>query len=208
MFKRVLASMRQFGVVNAIKLALRSRLRLLFFAQKFNIFYLAKIPSVKESVQSQIKLIDILVFQGESTKSVLGRELLPNETLFLRRKDGQVLGYALVQDAGTYQMAYSLNIDLAPNVVVLKGLYVDISQRGKGLGLALNYARVLHFVDKSRIYVSTLSENTVAGKNLEKVGFELCGELDYISLLGNVFRLKFSPSGSDFETHNWWSNLK
>ena len=200
--------MRQFGVVNAIKLALRSRLRLLFFAQKFNIFYLAKIPSVKESVQSQIKLIDILVFQGESTKSVLGRELLPNETLFLRRKDGQVLGYALVQDAGTYQMAYSLNIDLAPNVVVLKGLYVDISQRGKGLGLALNYARVLHFVDKSRIYVSTLSENTVAGKNLEKVGFELCGELDYISLLGNVFRLKFSPSGSDFETHNWWSNLK
>jgi predicted GNAT family acetyltransferase len=208
MLGKIVASMRQFGVVNAIKLALRSRFKFLIVSQKFNIFYLAKITPVREPVQSQIKLIEFMGFQGKSTKVVIGRELLSNETLFVRRQNGQVLGYALIQDGGKYQLGYALNIDLAPNVVVLKGLYVDISQRGKGLGLALNYARVLHFVDKRSIYVSTLSENIVAGKNLEKVGFELCGELDYMSLLGKVFRLKFSPSGGDLQTHKWLSSLK
>jgi len=208
MLGKLVASMRQFGVVNAIKLALRSRFRFLIFSQKFNIFYLAKITPVKEPVQSQIKSIEFMGFQGESTKAVIGRELLSSETLFVRRQNGQVLGYAFTQEGEKYQLGYALNIDLPPNVIVLKGLYVNVSQRGKGLGLALNYARVLHFVDKSSIYVTTLSENTVAGKNLEKVGFEFCGELDYMSLLGKVFRLKFSPSGSDLQTHSWWSNLK
>lgn len=208
MLGKLVASMRQFGVVNAIKLALRSRLRFLIFSQKFKVFYLAEITSVKAPIQRQIKSIEVMAYQGESTKVVIGRELLSNETLFLRRQDGQVLGYALTQDGGKYQLGYALNIEIPPNVVVLKGLYVDISQRGKGLGLALNYARVLHFVDKSSIYVTTLSENTVAGKNLKKVGFEFCGELDYMSLLGKVFRVKFSPSGGDLQTHSWWSNLK
>ena len=41
MLERIVASMRQFGVVNAIKLALRSRFRFLFIAQKFNIFFVS-----------------------------------------------------------------------------------------------------------------------------------------------------------------------
>ena len=111
--------MHQFGVVNAIKLALRSRFKFLIFYQKYNIFYLAKITPVREPFQSQIKLIEFMGFQGESTKAVIGRELLSNETLFVRRQNGQVLGYALTQEGEKYQLGYALNIDLPPNVVVL-----------------------------------------------------------------------------------------
>lgn len=208
MLEKLKASVHQFGVINAIRLALRSRLRFLWFSQKFKIFYLAEVTSVNATVQSQIEPIEVMVHQGASTRAVIGRDLLPNETLFLRSHGGQVLGYALTQNGGKYQLGYALEIELPSNVVVLKGLYVDVSQRGKGLGLALNYARVLHFVDKSSIYVITLSENTVAGKNLEKVGFELCGELDYMSLLGRVCKLKFSPCDSDLQAHMWLKSLQ
>ena len=108
MLEKLLASVRQFGTFKAIKLALRARFRFLIFSQKFKIFYLAEITSVKASIQRQIKSIEVMAYQGESPKVVIGRELLSNETLFLRRQDGQVLGYALTQDGGKYQLGYAL----------------------------------------------------------------------------------------------------
>tara|TARA_Y100001958_G_C21192955_1_gene520786 strand:+ start:763 stop:1401 length:639 start_codon:yes stop_codon:yes gene_type:complete len=206
--RKFLASAQQFGLFNSIKIALRSRLKFIVFTQKFNIFYLAKTLPAKDANQSLIKSIEVIGFNGESTKMAIGRELVPNETLFLKRQDGKVLGHALTQEGGKYQLSYALNIKLPQNIILLKGLYVNISERGKGLGLALNYARILYFKNKSNIYTTTMSENSVAGKNLEKAGFEFCGQLDYVSFFGKTLRLKFFPNGTDSQIHAWWNNLK
>ena len=84
---------------------------------------------------------------------------------------------------------------------------MDISERGRGLGLILNYARIQYALEKGSVYVTTLSENVVARKNLLKVGFKLCGILNYRSFFSRTLKLEFIPRNDVQERHIWWGQL-
>lgn len=209
-FRKIHSHFRQFGLTGGMKLLLLARLRRLFYAERFMFLTLspADVPE-GDRPEGGVAIRALSPAEKETCIAAIGRMQRHNETVFVAECGGELLGYARTQLGGRYSFGRGGEIQIPPNVLMLKGLHVNLTARGRRIGLFLNRTRVAaaHSAGK-QVFVSAMSENRSALKNLRRTGFREVAELSRVSVLGKTVRRRVRPCGSDSCLPQWLKDFE
>jgi len=202
---RIASHFRQFGLLSGLKLLLLTRLRNLFYSERF--LFLELHPADLHPAGSPEDGVIIRALAADEIQAciaAIGRVQRENETVFVAERDGELLGYARTQLGGAYSFGKGAEVVLPPDILMLKGLHVARAARGRRIGRFLNQARVsaTHTTGK-KVFVSAMSENRPALKNLWRSGFQDVAELSRITVLGKPVSRQVRPCGSQARVPQW-----
>jgi len=207
---RIASHFRQFGLLSGLKLLLLTRLRNLFYSERFLFLELhpadlhpADLPPAG-SPEDGVIIRALAADEIQACIAAIGRVQRENETVFVAERDGELLGYARTQLGGAYSFGKGAEVVLPPDILMLKGLHVARAARGRRIGRFLNQARVsaTHTTGK-KVFVSAMSENRPALKNLWRSGFQDVAELSRITVLGKPVSRQVRPCGSQARVPQW-----
>lgn len=182
---------RQFGAVGGVKVLVFGRLKRVLNFENFLFFELPRKALTRAATHPpDMEVRALLSRDRDLMQEALQREARANETVFVALRDGELRGYALTQAGGHYTFGAGASMTVPKDVVLLKGLFVFPEERGNRIGYYLNEARIAesHCGDCA-VYVSAMSENRAALRNLRKIGFREVAEVTRWSILGRpIFR--------------------
>lgn len=209
-FRRIASHFRQFGPLGGLKLLILAWMRELFFSEQFLFLELKPVNAPQPvSLGDGVAIRALFPEEEELCIAIIGRVQRENETVFVAERAGETLGYARTQVGGSYRFGRGGEILLPPDVLILKGLHVNLAARGRKIGLLLNQARVsaAHTAGR-KVFVSAMSENRAALKNLRKTGFQDVAELSRVSVLGKTLSRRVRAYGSGTQLPQWLKDFE
>lgn len=188
--KKLRSHFRQFGIYGGLKLLVLGRLKRIINSERFLFLKLERI-TVEGEIQhpNDVEIRSLLANEHDLIHKAIQRDARPNETVFVALREGEVQGFALTQVGGDYSFGMNATITIPIEIMFLKGLAVRPEERGKRIGYFLNQARIAtdHCSDRP-VFVSAMSENRAALKNLRKIGFKDTAEIMRWSIFGRPVR--------------------
>ena len=181
---------RQFGMLGGLKTLIFGRLKRVLNSESFRFLELQRTTLLDtEEPPADVEIRALQPDEQDLIHKALRRDARPNETVFVALRDGDVCGFALTQVGGDYSFGAKATMILPGDIVFLKGLVVRPEERGRRIGYFLNQARIApdHCGDRP-VFVSAMSENRAALKNLRKIGFKDTAEITRWSLFGRPVR--------------------
>lgn len=210
MLTKIRSHFRQFGLLPGLKLLVLGRLKRLFYIESFLFMRLDR-DRVPAPSPARDGVVIRTIAHGEDALCVatIGRRQMDNETVFIAERDGKVRGYALTQQGGSYGFGKGSSAELPADVLMLKGLFVDLSERGRKLGHFLNQARVSadHCAGKS-VFVSAMVDNRAALKNLHRIGFVEYARSLRAQILGRTVYRGVRACSPDVQLPQWMKDFR